>query len=139
MKISLINATFYFNPPINLTPLARSLTIDLASLDDSIVRKLNLAVATKVVEITEGEAEFKERVANILKTKSKKPDTKPVSTPVEVKEEVKVTPETPVTPQEDKVEEAPVVEKVKEETPKKTTTTAKKTTTAAKKTTVAKE
>ena len=53
MKITLTKATFYFNDPINLTPYARTLNVDLATLDDSVVRKLNLGVNTGVVEIVE--------------------------------------------------------------------------------------
>ena len=113
MKITLTKATFYFNDPINLTPYARTLNVDLATLDDSVVRKLNLGVNTGVVEIVEGAEEFKNRVEAL--TTSKEP----------IKEEVTKV-ETEVTKV---LEEVKTETKEVEEPKRKPTTTVKKTVT----------
>lgn len=113
MKITLTKATFYFNDPINLTPYARTLNVDLATLDDSVVRKLNLGVNTGVVEIVEGAEEFKNRVEAL--TTSKEP----------IKEEVTRV-ETEVTKV---LEEVKTETKEVEEPKRKPTTTVKKTVT----------
>ena len=124
MKITLTKATFYFNDPINLTPQSRTIVVDLASLDDAVVRKLKLGVVTGVVEITEGSDEFEAR-ATALTAKAKEELKEEVV--VEVKEEV--TPEP--TKEVETVEEVEVKEEVKAEeveTPKRKTTITKKTT-----------
>ena len=123
MKITLTKATFYFNDPINLTPYARTLNVDLATLDDSVVRKLNLGVNTGVVEIVEGAEEFKNRVEAL--TTSKEPIREEV-TKVETKVETEVTNVLEEVKTETKeVEEVEEVEEPK----RKPTTTVKKTVT----------
>lgn len=113
MKITLTKATFYFNDPINLTPYARTLNVDLATLDDSVVRKLNLGVNTGVVEIVEGAEEFKNRVEAL--TTSKEPIREEVT-----KVETKVT---------EALEEVKTEIKEVEEPKRKPTTPVKKTVT----------
>lgn len=113
MKITLTKATFYFNDPINLTPYARTLNVDLATLDDSVVRKLNLGVNTGVVEIVEGAEEFKNRVEAL--TTSKEPIREEVT-----KVETKVT---------EALEEVKTETKEVEEPKRKPTAPVKKTVT----------
>lgn len=120
MKITLTKATFYFNDPVILTPYARTLSVDLDTLDDSVVRKLNLGVITGVVEIVEGSEEFKARVGSLVASKD----------PIKEEEVTKV--ET-----KDKPEVTEVVEEVKTET--KEVETAKRKPTAPVKKTVAKK
>ena len=117
MKITLTKATFYFNDPINLTPYARTLNVDLATLDNSVVRKLNLGVNTGVVEIVEGAEEFKNRVEAL--TTSKEPIKEEV-TKVETKVETEVT---------KVLEEVKTETKEVEEPKRKPTTPVKKTVT----------
>ena len=115
MKITLTKATFYFNDPIVLTPYDRTLSVDLGTLDDSVVRKLNLGVITGVVEIVDGAEEFKARVESLVASKDP------------IKEEV-----TEVAPKETP-EITEVVEEVKTET-KEVETAKRKPTTPVKKT-----
>lgn len=119
MKITLTKATFYFNDPVILTPYARTLSVDLDTLDDSVVRKLNLGVITGVVEIVEGSEEFKARVGSLVASKD---PIKEEVTQVETKDKPEVT---------------EVVEEVKTET--KEVETAKRKPTAPVKKTVAKK
>lgn len=125
MKITLTKATFYFNDPINLTPYARTLTVALDSLEDSVVRKLNLGVVTGVVEIVEGAKEFKARVESLTASKEQPKEDVPTEPEKPEVEETKVEPEVTDEVVEEKVETKEV------ETPKRKTTPVKKT--AAKK------
>ena len=119
MKIVLTKSTFYFNDPINLTPLVRSLDVSLSNLDDSVVRKLNLGVLSGVIEITDGIEEFNLRIATINKTRQEK------KAPVVQETVVKAVLEEPV-----KEEVPEVTEPVKEVvTPVAKKTVTKKTTT----------
>ena len=67
MKITLLKSTFYFNEPVNLTPRVKEIVVNLDSLEDNVVRKLNLGVTTGVIAITEGFTEFQARVATFSK------------------------------------------------------------------------
>lgn len=124
MKIKLINATFYFNPPVNLTPLQREVEIDLATLSDLEVRKLFVGVSSGVIDIAEGKDAFLTRYETVRPKKKTEVTTPkeeaPVEVPVEQVNEQVTTDAEAVEPKE--VEEKP-----------KTTRTTKKTTTATKK------
>ena len=124
MKIALTKPSFYFNDPINLTPYVRSIDVDLASLDNDVVRKLNLGVVTGVVEIIEGGEDFKARIDALAPKEEAKVETVEETKTVEVKVETK-----------EKVD-VDVKEEVKVEQPdtskRKTTTTTKKPTTTKK-------
>ncbi len=122
MKILLKRATYYFNDGIVLGPLSREADVDLNTMSDSSIRKLNAGVRTGVIEITEGNADFEAKVASLS---VKKEDVAVVEIKEDKKEVVEQTKEDVKETEEVETEQ---VEEPKEDTTKKPASRRKTTT-----------
>lgn len=122
MKILLKRATYYFNDGIVLGPLSREADVDLNTMSDSSIRKLNAGVRTGVIEITEGNADFEAKVASLS---VKKEDVAVVEIKEDKEEVVEQDKETVKATEEVETEQ---VEEPKEDTTKKPASRRKTTT-----------
>lgn len=128
MKITLLKSTFYFNDPVNLTPRVKDITVGLDTLEDNVVRKLNLGITTGVIAITEGLQEFQARVATFKKAVEPVKKEQTVEAVPVVEEVVKETITEPAVEKEateDETQEDATTTKKKVVPAKKTTTTKK--------------
>lgn len=87
MKISLKQNCYYFNDPINLSPTEKSVEVDIESLSKTLLRSLQLGLATGIIEVSEDIEAYLNAQEEVPVSEQTEEAKEKVEEPVEEKQE----------------------------------------------------